>query len=104
MAGVVAIVGMPPFGVFMSEFLIITATFARQPALAVLLGLGLLAAFAALLLRLNAVAFGAPQGEITPVPVARTPLVLHLLLVLAAGLYLPPALAAWLHEIAVRVG
>ncbi|MCX7381001.1 MAG: hydrogenase 4 subunit F [Alphaproteobacteria bacterium] len=103
-AGVVAIVGMPPFGVFMSEFLIITATFARQPALAVLLGLGLLAAFAALLLRLNAVAFGAPQGEITPVPVARTPLVLHLLLVLAAGLYLPPALAAWLHEIAVRLG
>ncbi len=30
-AGVVAIAGMPPFGVFMSEFLVVSSTFARCP-------------------------------------------------------------------------
>ena len=58
-AGVAAIVGLPPFGVFTSEFLLITSTFAREPVLAVLLVLGLLIAFGALLLRLTDVAFGA---------------------------------------------
>jgi hydrogenase-4 component F len=42
--GVVAIAGIPPMGIFMTEFLIVTSTFARQPVLAVLLGLSLLAA------------------------------------------------------------
>ena len=31
-AGVAAIAGLPPFGVFMSEFLIVSSTFARAPA------------------------------------------------------------------------
>ena len=34
-AGVVAIAGLPPFGVFTSEFLVVTSTFAREPVLAV---------------------------------------------------------------------
>ena len=42
---VAAIAGLPPFGVFTSEFLLLTSTFARVPWLAVLLGLGLLTAF-----------------------------------------------------------
>ena len=29
--GVMAIVGLPPFGIFMSEFLLVTSTFAREP-------------------------------------------------------------------------
>ena len=41
-AGVLAIAGLPPFGVFMSEFLILTTTFARQPWLALLPAFGLL--------------------------------------------------------------
>ena len=32
---VLAIAGLPPFGVFVSEFLVLTATFSRQPLLAV---------------------------------------------------------------------
>src|SRR5438445_556593 len=40
--GVVAIAGLPPMGIFMTEFLIVTSSFARQPVLAVLLGLSLL--------------------------------------------------------------
>ena len=48
MLGVMAIVGMPPFGVFTSEFLILTATIKDAPALAPFLLLGLAVAFAAL--------------------------------------------------------
>src|SRR5688500_12545631 len=41
---VVAIAGLPPMGLFMTEFLIITSTFARAPALAIILVLSLLVA------------------------------------------------------------
>jgi hydrogenase-4 component F len=51
--GVAAIAGLPPLGIFMSEFLVVTSTFARQPLLAVPLVFGLLVAFGALLLRLS---------------------------------------------------
>ena len=60
--GVVAIAGLPPLGIFMSEFLVVSSTFARQPLLAVALVFGLLLAFGALTLRLTSVAFGEPRG------------------------------------------
>ena len=56
--GVAAIAGLPPFGIFTSEFLLVTSTFARLPWLAVLLGLGLMIAFSALALRMHGLAFG----------------------------------------------
>ncbi len=37
--GVVAIAGLPPLGIFMSEFLVVSSTFARQPLLAITAGL-----------------------------------------------------------------
>src|SRR5947209_5304683 len=61
-AGVAAIAGLPPFGLFMSEFLIVSSTFARAPLLAIPLVFGLLVGFGALILRLNQVAFGGPRG------------------------------------------
>ena len=84
--GVIAIAGLPPLGIFMSEFLIVSSTFARAPLLAVLLVLGLLLAFGALLLRLQGVAFGTPSERharrSTPL-ICRS--VAHLALVLVAG-------------------
>ena len=56
--GVVAIAGLPPLGIFMSEFLIVSSTFARQPLLGIALVAGLLIGFGALFLRLNSIAFG----------------------------------------------
>ena len=50
------------FGIFMSEFLVVTSTFARQPLLALPLVVGLLVGFGALLLRLHGLAFGEPRG------------------------------------------
>ena len=61
--GVVAIAGLPPLGIFMSEFLVVSSTFARQPLLAIVLVFGLLLAFGALTLRLTSVAFGEPRGS-----------------------------------------
>src|SRR5690349_16427011 len=60
--GVVAIAGMPPLGIFMSEFLVVTSTFARQPWLAAVLVFGILVAFGGLFLRLGSIAFGEPRG------------------------------------------
>ena len=66
--GVVAIVGMPPFGIFMSEFLIVTSTFAREPLLALALVGGLLVAFGALVLAPAGTGFRRAGGAPAPGP------------------------------------
>ena len=98
--GVVAIVGLPPMGIFMSEFLIVTSTFARQPVLAIVLGLSILVALGALLMRLNGLAFGEPYGSNAPSKASYAPLFAHLALVFGAGIWLPPALVAWFQHVA----
>ena len=84
----------------MTEFLIVTSTFAREPALAVILGLSLLVALGALLLHLNRLVFGEPEGRSDPARASFLPVGLHLALVLAAGVWLPPALVAWFQYVA----
>ncbi|MGH6886919.1 MAG: hydrogenase 4 subunit F, partial [Geminicoccales bacterium] len=102
--GVVAIAGLPPLGIFMSEFLVVSSTFARTPLLAILLVLGLLVAFGALLRHLNGLAFGEPTGSTTPARASYMPMYAHLALVLAAGLYLPPPLVEWFQHLAGILG
>ncbi len=102
--GVAAIAGLPPLGIFMSEFLLVSSTFAREPLLAVLLVLGLLIGFGALLMRLSGLAFGEPQGSLAPVKASYVPMFAHLLLVLGAGIYLPPPLVAWFQHVARLLG
>ncbi|MDP1732074.1 MAG: proton-conducting transporter membrane subunit, partial [Devosia sp.] len=102
--GVVAIVGVPPFGIFMSEFLIVSSTFARQPLLAIPLVFGLLVAFGALMLRLTGMAFGEPTGSRAPAEASYLPMYAHLALVLGAGIYLPPPLVAWFQHVANLLG
>ena len=102
--GVVAIAGLPPSGIFMSEFLLVSSTFAREPLLAVPLVLGLLVGFGALMLRLHGLAFGEPVGSTAPVQASYLPMFAHLALVLVAGFYLPPPLVAWFQHIAGLLG
>ncbi len=102
--GVLAIAGMPPFGVFMSEFLIISSTFSRAPLLALIFVAGLLLAFGALLLRLTGFAFGAPTGNGQPVRASMVPLYIHMGLVLLAGIYLPGPMVAWFQAVARLLG
>jgi hydrogenase-4 component F len=98
--GVIAIVGLPPMGIFMSEFLILTSTFSRQPILAVVLALGLLIALGALLRHLNGLAFGDAHGSNAPAQASFVPMFTHLALVLAAGIFLPAPLVSWFQNVA----
>jgi hydrogenase-4 component F len=98
--GVFAIAGLPPLGMFMSEFLVVSSTFAREPWLAIPLVAGLLVAFGALLLRLHGLAFGEPSGSLAPVKASYLPIAAHLSLVLIAGIWLPPPLVAWFQHVA----
>jgi hydrogenase-4 component F len=97
MFGVLAIVGMPPFGIFTSEFLILTATIKDAPLWTPLLLLGLGVAFAALLRMVQPMV----SGEIPPnqksMTAAHVPVMLHMALVLMIGLYIPDFLNQWFH-------
>jgi hydrogenase-4 component F len=102
--GVVAIAGLPPLGIFMSEFLVVSSTFARAPVLALVLVFGILVGFAALFLRLNAIVFGEPRGPSEKAKASYLPMFAHLALVLIAGIYLPPALVGWFESVAKLLG
>jgi hydrogenase-4 component F len=102
--GVVAIAGMPPFGIFMSEFLIVSSTFAREPLLAIPLVAGLLVGVGALFLRLSGIAFGEPRGPVEPAKASYVPMFIHLALVLAAGIFLPGPLVSWFQHVAKLLG
>ena len=103
-AGVMAIAGLPPFGVFMSEFLVVSSTFARQPLLAIPLAFGLLVAFGALLMRVIGLAFGEPSDSVGEVKASIVPLYLHLALVLLMGVWLEPRIASWFQNVAGLLG
>jgi hydrogenase-4 component F len=102
--GVVAIAGLPPLGIFMSEFLVVTSTFARAPWLAVLLVFAILIGLAGLFLRLNTIAFGEPRGPAAEAKASFVPMFAHLALVFVAGIYMPPHLVAWFQNVAKLLG
>jgi len=104
LAGVVAIAGLPPLGIFMSEFLIVTSTFASQPWLGVVFVAGLLIALGALFWRLSEMSFGEPHGESIPARSSYAPLAAHMALVLVTGIYLPGPLVAAFQHIAGLLG
>ena len=97
MFGVMAIVGMPPFGVFTSEFLILTATMKDAPLLTPFLLLGLAVAFAALFRKVQPMVSGDVPSYQKPMTVANLPVLLHMALVLIIGVYMPHFLNQWFH-------
>jgi hydrogenase-4 component F len=102
--GVIAIAGLPPFGMFTSEFMLVSSTFARQPVLSIVLVGGLLIAFGALILRLQDIVFGEPSGEAHPAQASYIPAYVHLTLVLIAGLWLPAPVVQWFRGVAALLG
>jgi hydrogenase-4 component F len=102
--GVVAIAGLPPLGIFMSEFLVVTSTFAREPWLAILLGFAILVALGGLFLRVNTIAFGEPRGSAEPAQASYVPMFAHLAIVFVGGIYLPPALVNGFENVARLLG
>ncbi len=96
-SGVMAIVGMPPFGLFTSEFLILTAAMKDAPFLAPFLLLGLGVAFAALFRRVQPMIAGEVPKSQSPIKAAHIPVILHMALVFIIGLYMPDFLARWFN-------
>ena len=96
-SGVMAIVGMPPFGLFTSEFLILTAAMKDAPFLAPFLLLGLGVAFAALFRRVQPMIAGEVPESQSPIKAAHIPVILHMALVFIIGLYMPDFLARWFN-------
>ena len=104
MLGTLAILGMPPFGVFVSEFLILITAMREHPWATPVLLLGLGVAFGAIFSRVQAMVFGETNLQRPPHPPALLPVFAHLALVLMLGLYIPPHLAAWYREAARLIG
>jgi hydrogenase-4 component F len=104
MLGALAILGMPPFGVFASEFLILTTAMKEQPWATPILLTALGVAFAAIFGKIQPMVFGDTTARRLPHPPALVPVFVHLALVLMLGLYVPPYLAGWYREAAALIG
>jgi hydrogenase-4 component F len=104
MMGSLAILGLPPFGVFASEFLILTTAMREQPWATPILLLALGVAFAAIFGRVQPMVFGETRARRLPHPPALLPVFVHLSLVLLLGLYVPPYLADWYRAAARLIG
>ncbi len=102
MLGTLAILGIPPFGVFASEFLILTTAMKEQPWATPILLLALGIAFAAIFGRVQAMVFGETSAKCLPHPPALLPVFAHLALVLLLGIFIPPWLADW-YRLAARL-
>jgi len=104
MLGALAILGLPPFGVFASEFLIITTAMREQPWATPILLIALGVAFAAIFGRVQPMVFGETEAKRLPHPPALLPVFAHLAIVLVLGLYVPPYLAHWYQAAASFIG
>jgi hydrogenase-4 component F len=104
MLGSLAILGLPPFGVFASEFLILTTAMREQPWATPILLLALGVAFAAIFGKVQPMVFGETTARRLPHPPALLPVFVHLAIVLMLGLYVPPYLADWYREAAQLIG
>ena len=101
-AGILAVAALPPFGLFTSEFLILTETVARAPYLMIPLGIGLVTGGWALILRLQSLCLGEPTPDRGPAPdaLALAPVWVQLALMVVLGIAMPGAVADWMNGIA----
>ena len=104
MLGSLAILGMPPFGVFASEFLILTTAMREHPWTTPFLLIALGVAFAAIFSRVQPMVFGDSDAQPLPHSPALVPVFVHLAMVLMLGVYMPPALADWYRAAARLIG
>ena len=104
MLGSLAILGMPPFGVFTSEFLILTTAIKQQAWATPILLLALGVAFATMFAKVQAMAFGEPTVKPLTHNPALLPVFLHLGLVLMLGVWIPPYLNEWFRQAARLIG
>ena len=93
--GTLAILGMPPFGVFASEFLILTSAMHLLPWTTPLLMVALAVAFAVIFRHVQGMVFGDATARRLEHRPALLPVFVHLAIGLMLGLYIPSWLDAW---------
>ncbi|HSM85534.1 MAG TPA: proton-conducting transporter membrane subunit [Candidatus Limnocylindrales bacterium] len=100
-AGVLAIIGMPPFSLFVSEFAILNAAFARENhTMVTVVLLALVVGFGALIFQLQRMLGGDRSPETKPI-ITRSEITAMALcagLVLALGVHLPGAFVSMIHR------
>ena len=101
--GVAAIAGFPPFGVFISEFLVFSAALQSYPWTVGPLLLGLLVAMAGLFRFVQPMVYGEVAEQARPVHVNMMPVYVHLALALLLGLSIPTFLADWYNQAAALI-
>jgi hydrogenase-4 component F len=101
--GTVAIAGFPPFGVFTSEFLVLSATMKAWPWLTLPLLIGLGVAFAGLFRHLHPMVYGDPPDGQTPVRANMLPVMVQLAFVLWLGIAIPVFLSKWFEQATVLI-
>ena len=108
LTGALALVGLPPFGLFVSEFALFRAGFAAgRPWLMGLVLLLLTVAFVGLIAQVNRMLYGPlPAGAVAgeDAPWRLVPLGLCIAALVVLGLTLPPPVASLLARIAEIVG
>ena len=104
MLGSLAILGMPPFGVFASEFLILTTAMHEYPWTTPVLLISLGVAFASIFYKVQEMVFGETTAKRLPHSPALLPVFAHLAIVLMLGLYIPPYLSDWYRQAARLIG
>jgi hydrogenase-4 component F len=101
--GTVAIAGFPPFGVFTSEFLLLSATMETHPLLVMPLLVGIAVAFSGLFRHIHPIVFGdRPDGQLA-LEANMIPVYIHLALVLWLGLAIPGFIAEWFDQATVLI-
>ena len=106
--GTLALIGLPPFGPFISEFIIFRSGFAAHSTPYAVTGIALLVVvFAGMLASLNHMLYGQPSGPMEardPLRWSMVPLALNAILLLGFGLTLPAGVRAFLGQVLKTVG
>jgi len=107
LAGTLALIGLPPFAPFISEFIIFRAGLESNPWVAVI-GIGLLVVvFAGMLANLNRMVYGVPPEALTPgdaLTWSLAPLAVNFTLLVGLGLTLPRAFVDVLEQVVKILG
>jgi len=108
LCGIFALVGLPPFGAFISEFIIFRAGFAMHSTAYSVIGISLLVVvFAGMLASMNSMLYGSPAepwDRSDPVRLPLAPVALNVVLLLALGLTLPDGVQEFLGGVLRIVG
>ncbi len=98
--GSLAILGMPPFGIFTSKFLIITTAINQQPWATPFIIIALSVAFGAIFGKVQGMVFGSFTVKKLTFKPSFMPFFIHILIVIVLGVYMPDFLKNWFHQAA----